>query len=186
MSRLPLAVRREVQITRVERVRMKLAREDLVELLAAGGVHVPPDAKIQFTVPGGGDWSNAAIDISKTDPIEVTWTTESTGEEPVAPLGTIPANRPKPPPAPGNPVDRLRGLGERIAKFTLDSCLIGGVDDARPCLVGADLLDAMAQTLRILTNATASEDTLYEARMRGRDLISIAEGLLPTNRIPKE
>lgn len=34
---------------------------------------IPPDARVFFTVPGGGDWSNIDVDISVEHPIHVIW-----------------------------------------------------------------------------------------------------------------
>jgi hypothetical protein len=63
---------------------IKLTREDIVEFLRFKNVDLPSSLsaiKIDVTVPGGGDWSNMALDIDDECPIEVTWTVESTEVE---------------------------------------------------------------------------------------------------------
>ncbi len=37
---------------------------------------LPSNASVFFSVPGGGDWCNTNIDITREDPIYVTWTIE--------------------------------------------------------------------------------------------------------------
>jgi hypothetical protein len=40
-----------------------LTRTDLLELLKLAGTVVPDGAHVVFDVPGGGDWSNTAVDL---------------------------------------------------------------------------------------------------------------------------
>jgi hypothetical protein len=35
---------------------------------------LPANARLYFHVPGGGDWSNGDVDISKDNPIHISWT----------------------------------------------------------------------------------------------------------------
>lgn len=42
---------------------------------------IPDDAKVQFTVPSGGDWSGMKLDINAQDPVWVTWTTQEVKDE---------------------------------------------------------------------------------------------------------
>jgi hypothetical protein len=62
--------------TTTEQVTIKLTGDDILSLLAEGG-HIPakPDlgAKVSFTVPGGGDWSNMSVDIDKDNVIRVAY-----------------------------------------------------------------------------------------------------------------
>lgn len=45
------------------------------ELAAQGIDRIPDTTKIEFFVPGGGDWSSTSIDITKEHPIHISWTT---------------------------------------------------------------------------------------------------------------
>lgn len=57
---------------------LELDANDVLELLTRAG-HIPPtpaadtSLRVYFAVPGGGDWSNTDIDISKEHPIYVGW-----------------------------------------------------------------------------------------------------------------
>lgn len=49
---------------------------EMREFLRTRGFNLPSNARIYFSVPGGGDWSNTDVDISREHPIYVEWTTE--------------------------------------------------------------------------------------------------------------
>lgn len=63
-----------------QRFRLAITGENLRNLLAAAGHQIPKNARIIFTVPGGGDWSNMAIDIDGENPVEVQWETVTIAE----------------------------------------------------------------------------------------------------------
>lgn len=63
-----------------ETTKVTLAREDVIKLLRGTGCNVPEDAQVKFHVPGGGDYSNMALDVDESSPIEVEWTIED-GDE---------------------------------------------------------------------------------------------------------
>lgn len=42
---------------------------------------LPDDAEITVAVPGGGDWSNAALEISDSTTLDARWTRRETWEE---------------------------------------------------------------------------------------------------------
>lgn len=68
------SVVQRVTITRHNRV--VIDEKELREFLRTRGMALPANASIYFVVPGGGDWSNTSIDISRDHPIYVEWTTE--------------------------------------------------------------------------------------------------------------
>jgi hypothetical protein len=54
----------------------------LLELLRAAGHDVPrTGTNVEFSVPGGGDWSNTSIDISEEHPVTVSWIEDEQHEE---------------------------------------------------------------------------------------------------------
>lgn len=69
-------------VTTVKRHRLILDDESLQSILRTAGYFVPDNAKITFSVPGGGDWSSCDIDVDKDSPVVVTWEeTETIGEQ---------------------------------------------------------------------------------------------------------
>lgn len=53
---------------------VKIGRAELLCALAhAGYTDIPADARVEFDVPGGGDWSNTSIDIDDQNPLVITW-----------------------------------------------------------------------------------------------------------------
>jgi len=64
------------EVTR--RYTVKLSGAEIVRMLAGLGCYtldIPPNAEIKFLVPGGGDWSNTAIDVDDENPVWVEWKT---------------------------------------------------------------------------------------------------------------
>lgn len=53
---------------------------ELRDMLRQRGFSVPANARIYFSVPGGGDWSNTDIDIDKDNPISIEWVVEQVQE----------------------------------------------------------------------------------------------------------
>lgn len=60
---------------------------EIRELLKRIGYQVPATAQIYFTVPGGGDWSNTTVDITKENPITIEWTDVTHQEQPLHAVG---------------------------------------------------------------------------------------------------
>jgi hypothetical protein len=52
---------------------LEIDHESLLALLRAAGYSVPEGADVVFHVPGGGDWSNVDVPVSKDDPVFVRW-----------------------------------------------------------------------------------------------------------------
>ncbi len=71
------AVSAEIKIRIVTQIKrrltIQLTDQDILRLLREQGAAIPPEARITVMVPGGGDWSNTALDISKETPIEIEW-----------------------------------------------------------------------------------------------------------------
>ena len=59
---------------------MRLNGEQLLDLIRANlrFCNIPPDATVEFEVPGGGDYSNEAIAVQDGAPIVIRWRTETT------------------------------------------------------------------------------------------------------------
>lgn len=55
---------------------------EIRELLRRAGYNIPAKARIYFTVPGGGDWSNTDVDITHDYPVTVEWTDTYQQEQP--------------------------------------------------------------------------------------------------------
>ena len=67
-------------IKRTERIKttttISLNKDEILQLLYDSGQISKEDmetASVEFTVPGGGDWSYMDIDIDKSNPISVTY-----------------------------------------------------------------------------------------------------------------
>jgi hypothetical protein len=72
----------ETKLIRTEqRFRLELDGNAIRDLLIADGHDIPPDAEIEFHVPGGADYSNMALDIDDQTPVHVTWTRISQSTE---------------------------------------------------------------------------------------------------------
>lgn len=58
--------------------KFELSRYDLLNMARKAGHVIPDFASVEFYVPGGGDWSNTAIDIDDDDnPVVISWTEQS-------------------------------------------------------------------------------------------------------------
>lgn len=66
--------------TSIRRTHTIILTGDTLIALLRGKPHevvsaIPPlDAEVTVMVPGGGDWSNATLDIDGDTPIQITWT----------------------------------------------------------------------------------------------------------------
>lgn len=60
-------------INTVTRIKLEITRWDLLNMVRKAGHVIPDDALVEFYVPGGGDWSNTAIDIDESNPISISW-----------------------------------------------------------------------------------------------------------------
>lgn len=58
---------------------MKFSDVEICEALRSAGHKIPADATVIFKVPGGGDWSNADVEISVEHPLAVRWQTKDKG-----------------------------------------------------------------------------------------------------------
>jgi hypothetical protein len=74
-------VKMTASVTTERKFRVELTAKHLLAMLAKQGQRIPSDAKITFHVPGGGDYSNMAIDIDDEKPVYVEWKTESVETE---------------------------------------------------------------------------------------------------------
>jgi len=54
---------------------LELTAEDIITLFRKAGCDIPRGAKVEFKVPGGGDWSNTLIEVDNNSPVIVTWET---------------------------------------------------------------------------------------------------------------
>lgn len=54
---------------------VKINRELLLSLVRDVMPRSATDVRVYFQVPGGGDWSNMAVDIDDEHPVYVQWTT---------------------------------------------------------------------------------------------------------------
>lgn len=78
MSRKP-KIKTQISTVTTKRHALEIDARQIREMLAKCCIDVPSSATIQFHVPGGGDWSNAALDIDADHPIHIEWSeTEST------------------------------------------------------------------------------------------------------------
>lgn len=50
-----------------------LTGSDIIELLRLAGHKVPERAEVSFHVPGGGDYSNMAVDVEEESPVVIRW-----------------------------------------------------------------------------------------------------------------
>ena len=72
-------IKRATVTQTTHRHELRLSRNDLVALLRDAGMWAfPDDANVYVQVPGGGDWSNTALDIDDEHPIVVRWKEETT------------------------------------------------------------------------------------------------------------
>ena len=67
----------KVKITTVATTTVTRKMELTAEHIRAA-FNLPERAKVEFVVPGGGDWSNCGIVLSKDTPVVVTWTETAT------------------------------------------------------------------------------------------------------------
>lgn len=66
---------RRVRTTTTEETELEVDAADIRKWLGqAIGITIPDDATVTVSVPGGGDWSHATLDIDSRCPITVTWT----------------------------------------------------------------------------------------------------------------
>lgn len=61
-------------VTTERRHEIVIDNVEIRELLRRTGYNIPAKARIYFTVPGGGDWSNTDVDICRDYPVTVEWT----------------------------------------------------------------------------------------------------------------
>lgn len=61
-------------VTTERRHEIIMDNTEIRELLRRAGYQIPAKARIYFTVPGGGDWSNTDVDITRDYPVTVEWT----------------------------------------------------------------------------------------------------------------
>jgi hypothetical protein len=54
--------------------RIELGFTAIRRLLEEQGVVLPASVSITVQVPGGGDWSNTALDVDDRNPVVVAWT----------------------------------------------------------------------------------------------------------------
>lgn len=74
---------KKVSVVTTEKCELQLNSEDICRLLRLAGIVIPVNASdvcIDFRVPGGGDWSNATIDIDSDHPVRVEWSIKRTEE----------------------------------------------------------------------------------------------------------
>lgn len=69
-------------VTTERRHEIVIDQTEIRELLRRAGYQVPAKARIYFTVPGGGDWSNTDVDITPDSPVTVEWTDVYQQEQP--------------------------------------------------------------------------------------------------------
>lgn len=63
-------------VSTVQTHTITLQGRDVVAMLRRDGHDIPEKAVVTVTVPGGGDWSNMALNLDDADqPIEITWET---------------------------------------------------------------------------------------------------------------
>lgn len=81
MAKKMSEVRLELHSTvcRREDYSLRVNGTHLLEMLRACGHVIPRDhrVKVEFVVPGGGDWSNTAVDVDDENPVVVSWVVES-------------------------------------------------------------------------------------------------------------
>lgn len=63
-----LKTRVETQTNTVRKHSVNLTGDQLRELL-----EIPPNARVSVFVPGGGDWSNMALDIERGTTLDISW-----------------------------------------------------------------------------------------------------------------
>lgn len=77
---MTLSIGKRTQVSRKTTHRISLSGSDIYHLLREHGLDVPDNASVVFCVPGGGDWSNVALDVDEENPVEVTWTVQEDTE----------------------------------------------------------------------------------------------------------
>lgn len=55
-----------------------LTGETLVSILRDAGYEIPITADVEFDVPGGGDYSNCTLDVSRDYPLYIRWKVRKT------------------------------------------------------------------------------------------------------------
>ena len=76
------------RIVTTERSTVTLDKDEILRMLF-GDAEPPKNATVTITVPGGGDWSNCALDLADV-PVHVSWTSEVvTDSEFETPIGEI-------------------------------------------------------------------------------------------------
>ena len=78
-----VSVSKKVRKIVTEASEINLTAEDICQLLRHAGYSLPSDIKsisVQFTVPGGGDWSNTDVPITASHPVHVSWSKIETEE----------------------------------------------------------------------------------------------------------
>lgn len=65
----------KIETTTVTRVKRSVSLDQrlVIALLRNAGIDVPANASVFVKVPGGGDWSNMALDIGIDTDIDIVW-----------------------------------------------------------------------------------------------------------------
>lgn len=58
------------------RHRVTVSGQEIVRLLKDSGVEIDDNATVTVQVPGGGDWSNMALDLDTETTVRIEWTTK--------------------------------------------------------------------------------------------------------------
>ena len=72
-----LGVQVQTTIETTKKMTCQVNGDNLLDLLSKSGVKIPPGATVMFVVPGGGDWSGQAIDVTDENPVLVEWSTHT-------------------------------------------------------------------------------------------------------------
>lgn len=73
----PLPIKRTATVVTDEKWQLEITGAMLITLLREAGHPIPRDATVHFTVPGGGNWSNTAVEVDQEYPISVEWKSHS-------------------------------------------------------------------------------------------------------------
>jgi hypothetical protein len=61
-------IKTKVSTTTTTDYSLELSGDDIRRLLG-----IPPDARVSVHIPGGGDWSNQALDLNDRDTLDINW-----------------------------------------------------------------------------------------------------------------
>ena len=70
---LPVPIKITTKKTTRTEFQIELDNRIIIIAMRSLGYVIPDNAQVVFNVPGGADWANTEIEISKDDPVTLSW-----------------------------------------------------------------------------------------------------------------